>query len=236
MKFMHISDLHLGIESDIDKEWAQKREQRIWNTFSYVVAEAGRLGVDFLLISGDLFHVQPSRDAFEKVNAIFAQIPQVKIVLVAGNHDYMWPGCSYERLPWAQNVFYIKEENITCVDFAEKNVAIYGLSYWHEELPERLYDNLGVLNPERINILLAHGGDEKHIPYSAEQILEQGVDYIAGGHLHTRKEMVKNRAIIAGPLEPTELKEVGRDHGYWIGEIQKSVVGVEQSVVFVPVI
>lgn len=220
MRFMHFSDVHLGVVPDDGKPWSAQRAKSIWETLQETVAEAGRQQVDFLLISGDLFHRQPLKRELKEVNYLFSQIPDVKVALVAGNHDHMQPKCYYLDFEWAGNVFFFKEEEVTSIDFPEDNVTIYGMSYWHKKLPKRYYDNLGEINPNRINILLAHGGDDNHIPYSANQVLGQGIDYIAGGHLHTGRQLVEDRAIIAGPLEPTESKEVG-PHGYWIGEITK---------------
>lgn len=220
MRFMHISDVHLGVVPDEGKSWSEQRAKSIWETFAETVAEAGRQKVDFLLISGDLFHRQPLKRELKEVNYLFSQIPEVKVALIAGNHDHMQQKCYYLNFEWAKNVYFFKEEAVTKIDFAEENVTIYGMSYWHKKLQGRYYDNLGEVNPNRINILLAHGGDDNHIPYSASQVLGQGIDYIAGGHLHTGRQMVENRAIIAGPLEPTESKEVG-PHGYWMGEIIK---------------
>ena len=234
MKFMHMSDVHLGVEPDVGKEWSKKRAQSIWESLKETVAEAGRQQVDFLLISGDLFDRQPLKRELKEVNYLFSQIPQVKIALVAGNHDHMQPKCYYLDFEWAENVYFFKKEEITSIDFPEDNVTIYGMSYWHQKLPKRFYDDLGEINTARINILLAHGGDEQHIPYSANQVLEQGIDYIAGGHLHTGRQLVPDKAIIAGPLEPTESKEVG-PHGYWIGEITKQGKQVEQHMHFFPI-
>ena len=35
-----------------------------------------------------------------------------------------------------------------------------------------------------INILVAHGGDEKHIPISKKRVAMSGFDYVALGHIH----------------------------------------------------
>lgn len=234
MKFMHFSDVHLGVEPDAGKPWSKQRARSIWETLAETVAEAGRQQVDFLLISGDLFHRQPLKRELKEVNYLFSQIPEVKVALMAGNHDHMQPKCYYLDFEWAKNVFFFKEEEVTSIHFPEENVTIYGMSYWHKKLPKRCYDNLGDVNPNHINILLAHGGDDEHIPYSAKQVLDQGIDYIAGGHLHMGRQLVEDRVIIAGSLEPTESKEVG-PHGYWIGEIVKQGGKVEQHCHFFPI-
>ena len=220
MKFIHISDVHLGVEPDAGKAWSKRRSQDIWDSFAEVVLEAGRLQVDFLFVSGDLFHRQPLKRELREVNYLFGQIPKVKVVLMAGNHDYLQPKSYYVDFEWAENVFFFEREEVTCFDFPEENVAVYGASYWHREIRERLYDKIAVTNPDRINILLAHGGDERHIPFSAKEILAQGIDYIAAGHIHKGSWIVDGKAVMAGALEPTDCNDTG-EHGYWLGEIVK---------------
>ena len=58
MKFIHVSDVHLGIKPDEGKPWSEKRAQDIWDSFAEVIGAAVELKPDFLLISGDLFHAQ----------------------------------------------------------------------------------------------------------------------------------------------------------------------------------
>ena len=81
-----------------------------------------------------------------------------------------------------------------CFDFPEQNTTVYGLSYWHREIRQALYDEVFPKNPDRINILLAHGGDERHIPFSVEKILRHGFDYIAAGHIHKGGQLEIGRA------------------------------------------
>ena len=56
MKFMHISDVHLGVKPDAGKAWSEKRAQDIWDSFAEMIEIAAEESPDFLLISGDLFH------------------------------------------------------------------------------------------------------------------------------------------------------------------------------------
>lgn len=231
---MHIADVHLGVVPDAGKPWSEGRAKSIWETFAETVAEAGRQQVDFLLIAGDLFHKQPLKRELKEVNYLFSQIPQVKVVFMAGNHDHMQPKCYYLDFEWAENVYFFREETINSIDFPTKNVTVYGMSYWHKKLSERHYDNLRLASQERINILLAHGGDETHIPYSVNHVLGQGIDYIAAGHIHIGRQLVENRAVMAGALEPTEAGDIG-PHGYWLGEITKRNGVIKQEVHFCPI-
>lgn len=234
MKFMHISDVHLGIEPDAGKRWSKKRAQDIWDTFAKVVREAGRQQVEFLFISGDLFHKQPLKRELKEVNYLFGQIPQVKVVFMAGNHDHLQPKSHYLDFPWEENVYFFKSEEIAKFDFPEHNVAVYGMSYWHKQIPRRIYDEIEVTDRSRVNLLLAHGGDPKQIPFSPKQILDKGIDYIAAGHIHKGAQMVEECVVMAGALEPTDCNDTG-PHGYWMGEITKSGSTVKTSIAFYPI-
>jgi len=67
MKFIHVSDVHLGIKPDEGKPWSEKRAQDIWDSFAEVIGAAVELKPDFLLISGDLFHAQPLKKELREV-------------------------------------------------------------------------------------------------------------------------------------------------------------------------
>lgn len=220
MKFIHISDVHLGVEPDAGKPWSKKRKQDIWDSFAGIIAVAEREQPDFLFVTGDLFHGQPLKKELKEVDTLFRKIPNTRVMLVVGNHDYLRPKSYYLSYPWAENVYLFRREEIDCIEFAELGVAVYGLSYWHREITTRSYDLLRPKRSDCMNILLAHGGDERHIPFSPERILQNGFDYIAAGHIHRSGWLVEGRAVMAGSLEPTDCNDIG-PHGYWMGEITK---------------
>ena len=221
MKLMHISDVHLGVKPDAGKAWSEKRAQDIWDSFAEMIEIAAEESPDFLLISGDLFHKQPLKRELKEVCGLFARIPQTKVLLMAGNHDYIQQNSFYRTCEWPENVCFFPREEVMCFDFPEQNTTVYGLSYWHREIRQALYDEVFPKNTDRINILLAHGGDERHIPFSVEKILRHGFDYMAAGHIHKGGQLVQGRAVMAGALEPTDCNDTGA-HGYWIGDIGKT--------------
>ena len=117
-----------------------------------------------------------------------------QVLLIAGNHDYLREKSYYLADLWPDNVTVFKKEEAEAVDFPEYNTTVYGLSYWHREIRDRRYDDLRPVNRSRCNILLAHGGDERHIPFSAERILQNGFDYIAAGHIHRSGWLMPHKA------------------------------------------
>ena len=82
---------------------------------------------------------------------------------------------------------------------------------------------------EGIHILLAHGGDEKHIPLSAASLAAAGFDYIALGHIHKPQILIRDQAAFAGALEPIDRNDTG-EHGYMEGRTVEGRIRTE----FVP--
>lgn len=227
MKFVHIADVHLGLLPDAGKKWSQRRRKDIWESFCEVIQRTGELSADLLLIAGDLFHRQPLKRELKEVAAQFASIPDTQIVLIAGNHDYVHPKSYYRSFEWPQNVHFLLHEQLECIRLEALNTTVWGCSFWQAEDARRIYDQgisqqeMAHQNMSRQNgyhILLGHGGDEKHHPFSASQIAKAGYDYAAFGHIHKAQQMVPGKVIMAGALEPTDCNDFG-PHGYWAGEL-----------------
>lgn len=225
MKFIHIADVHLGVKPDAGRPWSEKRAHDIWDSLAEVIEVCDRERPELLLIAGDLFHAQPLKKELKEVNRLFAGIPGTKVVLMAGNHDFLRPQSYLLTYPWAENVFVFKREEADFFDFPDINVRVYGISYWHREIREPLYNAMLPEQCGRINILLAHGGDEKHIPFSPDKLLSNGFDYVAAGHIHKGGQLAAGRAVMAGSLEPTDCNDTG-PHGYWKGELLKGSAAV----------
>ena len=175
MRFFHIADVHLGAEPDKGYPWSQDRSREIWDSFRRVIEQAGRDHVDLLLIAGDLFHRQPLARELKEVNTMFSTIPDTKIVLIAGNHDYLRKDSPYRKFPWGKNVWGLWSQEFSHVDFPEMGVRVRGCSYESREIRQPLYDSLKKSGEMPVEILLAHGGDEKHIPISRERLIAGGL-------------------------------------------------------------
>ncbi len=140
------------------------------------------------------------------------------MVLIAGNHDYIKKDSHYRTFQWSENVYPLFQRKMKGVRFPEWKTAVYGFSYYEREITEPRYDNAKAPRLERYEILLAHGGDEKHIPIRREQLMTLGYEYVALGHIHRPQEVLDHYARYAGSLEPTDRNDLGV-HGYVYGEI-----------------
>ncbi|MBL7002315.1 MAG: DNA repair exonuclease [Nitrosopumilus sp.] len=200
MLFAHLSDIHLGFQKH---DALQKIEQQV---FEKAIDECISSKVDFILIPGDLFHVnipemRVQKFAFAKFRAVHdAGIP---IYVVYGSHDFS--PVSNSVIDLLAEVGYITkvtratshEDSTISLEFLvdEKTGAkITGLSglkvgkdrEWYEKL-----DRDSLEAESGFKIFLFHGGisdmktdtgmDGDLMPLS---LLPKGFSYYAGGHMH----------------------------------------------------
>ncbi|HEU0015811.1 MAG TPA: exonuclease SbcCD subunit D [Longimicrobium sp.] len=223
MRIAHLADLHLGYRAyhRVNQRGMNVREADVAEAFRQAVARVIELRPDLVLVAGDVFHtVRPSNtaiaDAFRQFSLMADRLPDVPIVVIAGNHDsprsadtgnilnlfkeiggvrVVCDDCSMLRLPEL-------ETTVRC----EPHVALFT-----EDPPRREADP-----GARHNVLLLHGqlqgprGAAKlsYISeYGGANIDESSIrwgewDYIALGHHHSCQEIERN-AWYAGGLERT---------------------------------
>ena len=200
MKFAHLSDVHLGFQK---QESLQKIEQQV---FEKILDECITRKVDFILIPGDLFHVnipemRVQKFAFAKFRAVHdAGIP---IYVVYGSHDFS--PVSNSVIDLLAEVGYITKVtdatshedgaiSLKCLVDPKTGAKITGLSglkvgkdrEWYEKL-----DRESLEAEQGFKIFLFHGGisdmktdsgmDGDQMPLS---LLPKGFSYYAGGHMH----------------------------------------------------
>lgn len=219
MKFIHIADVHIGARPDADFPWGSQREKEILTSFHKVIDRCNEGQIDLLLIAGDLFHKQPLIRELKELNYCFDKLENTQVVLIAGNHDYISARSNYMGFPWSDNVHMLFEEALDSIYLENINTEIYGFSYHTRDIIEPRYEKVYPSCEERINILLAHGGDEKDIPIDKKQLSKNGFDYVALGHIH-KPEIFNDRMAYSGSLEPMDKNETGA-RGYVLGEIEK---------------
>lgn len=218
MKFIHIADVHLGANPDSGSARQGKRKKEIWDSLERILSICEEQRTELLLIAGDLFHRQPLRRELRELNYMFGRLTVTKVVIIAGNHDYLKKDSYYRSFQWEENVHMILSPEISCIEFPEYSLAVYGLSYTSREIKEERCKTAFPGKRQACEILLVHGGDENHIPLKKEDLLRLGYDYIALGHVHKPQQISPGKAAYAGALEPIDKNDTGV-HGYISGEI-----------------
>lgn len=229
MKFIHIADVHWGARPERGKPFGRKREQEIKETFQRVIAYTNESGADLLLIAGDFFDQPPQEQDLREVDYLLSKLIKARTVIIAGNHDHLRTGDAFSQYDWQSEVFLLDGKQRDHVRFEDLKTTVYGFSYWTRQIRKPLYDDMKPEDNDDFSILLAHGGDESHIPLQRETLKWSGFDYIALGHIHKPEIIFEDLMAYSGSLEPLDHTETGY-HGIIEGEISDE----KQQIAFIP--
>lgn len=218
MKFIHIADVHIGVKPDRGRVWSDKRSGEIVASFKNIVDICDNLDVDLLLIAGDLFDDKPTESQLRFLDVQLKKLKKTQTVIVAGDHDYIDDNSLWESFPFEANVAVFPRDKAANIYIDTLNVCITGYSYGRSEYKERILEKLKPGREGAYNILLGHGGDANHMPFSKEKLANLGFNYYALGHIHKPAHVLKNKMAFPGSLEPINYTETGR-RGYIYGEI-----------------
>ena len=229
MRFIHLSDVHLGASPEKHHAWGRKREEEIWKTFSRVIDVCNEKKIDLLLVSGDLFDRPPAWGDLERAGQCFAALTSTRVVMIAGSADHICREAPWTDYPWPVNVHLLSGKEPERVILPKIRTIVTGMSYHQEEDSTPYPDRFPEPDGNECRILLAYCGDERHTPCRIESLSREGFDYIALGSSHKYKLMPEYRAAYAGSLEPLDRRETG-EHGFILGE----VTGSKTNLFFVP--
>ena len=218
MKFIHIADVHLGVKPDRGRHWSNDRAQEIQDSFLEIVTMCQEDDIDMLLIAGDLFHTPPTEKQLKELDYQLRRMDKTKTVIIAGNHDYIEENSPWETYEFQSDVVVFPRDKAAKVYFEDLNVCVTGYSYGRQEYTNRILEKLKPGKEGAYNIMLGHGGDKTHMPFSKEKLARLGFDYVALGHIHKPAHILKNRMAFSGSLEPIDYTETGR-RGYIYGEV-----------------
>ena len=218
MRFIHTADLHLGPEPDKDKPWGPARADAVRQSLPRLVDLCNEEAIDLLLIAGDLFHRPPTEAELKETDYLFSKLTLTKVILIAGNHDFLRPGCAMAEHRFPENVFFLSSPDPETRVFPQWNLSVTGFSYYSEKMRRDLASELVCPDDGRRHILLLHGGDATHLPFKLSALQELGWDYIALGHIHKPSISSDGRAAMPGSPEPLDRSETG-PHGVFEGTL-----------------
>ena len=195
IKIIHTADLHLGMQPEKGLPIGRERAREIAETLSRLVSVCNEEDADLLLIAGDVFHKGPLVRELKDVAYQFGKLRRTRVVLIAGNHDYISARSNYlswiadnryrpENAAEGSRVTMLSEAEITHVAFPELRTTVYGMSYHTQEVEEPIYDDV-IPTGDGIRILLAHGGSPNDAPIDRKRIAGNGWDYVALGQAST---------------------------------------------------
>ena len=220
MKFMHISDLHLGISIKVRMSDSQKHKNRsLENTerFFEVLKIAASNDVEYLFITGDLFdhpHVPIYfvENVFETLSTLL-----MEVFITIGNHDTFLHNKTYQSIRDYANIHFFDDAHDV---HRFKNIDVYGFSTknFTESALQTVTENL---DNTKQNVLCLHGdirnAKDDHYLTDLKTLKALTFDYIALGHIH-KHEFLDAHIAYAGNLEPFDFSETG-SKGYIKGTL-----------------
>jgi DNA repair exonuclease SbcCD nuclease subunit len=249
-----MADVHLGAHREPHLRRLELQ------AFEAAMSKCVEHGVDFILISGDLFHVGiPDLAVVDSALRVMVKVKErgVPIYAIYGSHDYTPNGISViDILNTAgvlTNVFRPRMESgkleLGMTVDQRTGAKIVGISARKIGLESKYYEVLdrAKIEEERgFRIFAFHSGLTQFKPLSLSQmetvdisLLPKGLDYYAGGHIHQRGEFSAEgygKVVFPGPLFTGYGKDLedtvrGESRGFYLVEFDDKL----KSSTFVPV-
>ena len=208
MKILHSADWHLDspIVGHNPQQQAFLKEEML-RIPGKIANLCRREGCDLVLLAGDLFDGNYTRDSYQAVYQALEEMA-VPVFITPGNHDFVSLTSPWSRERWPENVHIFTQQTITMVEAA--GCRIFGAGFDAMEAPAMLK---GFTAPEgegyAIGIL--HGdttqAKSQYCPITKKQITDCGLDYLALGHIHKGDQLHAGKTLCAWPGCPM-------GHGY----------------------
>ncbi|NLM19655.1 MAG: DNA repair exonuclease [Clostridiaceae bacterium] len=192
LKILHTADLHLGSPFS----FLEPAKQKVMNSeqekvFFQIIDFCRKERVNFLTIGGDLFDSSnPDKHLLDRVYQGFSAIPQVKIIINPGNHDYWHQAGFWQSFYDLQHVF-VFEPQTECFRFDDQKIRFYGKPFISQSSPSPLWQGIDLkLDSVYFNILLQHGdlqssnSPSNYNPLNMSWFDRCGFDLVLLGHIH----------------------------------------------------
>ena len=253
--FAHLSDVHLGFQKNVP---LQQIEERV---FEDAIDQCIERKVDFVLIPGDLFHVNIPEMRVQKFAVRkFRQLHEagIPVYVVYGSHDFSPVSDSViDLLTEAGYLTKVSKQKQSSDDrisleftkdskTGAKIVGLPGLTAGKELVYYENLDRESLESEDGFKIFLFHAGlAELKFEVSAKtdfmpiSLLPKGFDYYAGGHMHTHTlekypdypNIVYPGTLFSGYYSDLEENAKGRKRGFVLVQFDDKV----QKVEFIPI-
>lgn len=186
LKILHSADWHLDTPfAGFSEKQRTRLSQELRKVPGRILEIAHAEQVDMVLLSGDLFDGQGSRESVDLMRHTLREF-QVPVFISPGNHDFCCPGSPWLEERWPDNV-HVFTGGLESVAVPEHNCRVYGAGYQSMDC-QPLLQGFAAQGEEAYCIGVFHADPiVRQSPYSAvtaAQVRESGLDYLALGHIH----------------------------------------------------
>ena len=186
LKILHAADLHLDSPfagfSDAQRQLLKEQQKSLPGKIADLCQ---REGCDLMLLAGDIFDGEASRDTTEILKKALAGCG-VPVFIAPGNHDFCAPGSPWLTECWPENV-YVFTGGLESVALETLSCRVWGAGFRSMDCPP-LLDGFRAEGDEQYQIAVLHGDptqrESPYNPITAGQAKASGLQYLALGHIH----------------------------------------------------
>jgi len=219
LKFLHCADIHLDRPYvGLSPEKNEERRKGLGNTFARMMEYVRSGGVNYVLISGDLFDNEfATNNTAELLIREFRNCPDTKFIISPGRSDCYGDNPIYSagRLP--QNCYVFAGPSLERFDFEDDKVTVYGWAFDSREMTESPLHDKHVDDVSKINVVCGYADLDGAVgsslcPVPLSDLKNFGADYYAFGSRHEGSDFVSledSMYSYAGALECTGFDDPG---------------------------
>ena len=186
LKILHSADLHLNSPftgfSEAQRQLLREQQRLLPGKIADLCR---REACDLMLLAGDIFDGQPSRDTVDILKEALTRCG-VPVFIAPGNHDCCAPGSPWLTESWPENVV-IFTGGLESVVLNHLSCRVYGAGFRSMDCPP-LLEGFRAEGPETYKIAVLHGDptqrESPYNPVTAGQVKASGLQYLALGHIH----------------------------------------------------
>lgn len=236
LRFLHAADLHLDSPfkgmTALPQQVRERVRESTFEALKELVLLADREQVDFVLISGDVYDLSDrSLRAQIRFQKALEQLSSqgIPAYIIHGNHDP--DDGSAAKLVWPDAAHFFASDRVETFEVSKPDrgviAHIHGISYAASAVTDNLAVKFKAAGSGVYQIGLLHTnvdgdpGHDNYAPCSKADLLASGIDYWALGHVHTRKVLHEQPAIVyPGNPQGRSVRETG-PRGCYIVDVRE---------------
>ena len=186
LKILHTADLHLDSPfagfSEAQRQLLRQQQKLLPGKIADLCR---RENCDLLLLAGDIFDGQPTRDTIGILKEALSRCG-VPVFVSPGNHDFCSPESPWMTETWSENV-HIFTGALESVVLEDLSCRVWGAGFRGMDCPP-LLDGFHAEGTEQYKIAVLHGDptqrESPYNPITAGQVKASDLTYLALGHIH----------------------------------------------------
>lgn len=211
MKFIHLSDICIGNETESGMRWENIRSTELYDSLRNVMVKAEEEKAGLVMISGGLFSHIPTGDELDKAADIFRAHPDITVVIIAGDPDIVTGQSPVRSQLWPGNVHYVLGNGVQRIILKKLDTEIYASSPNLVLIPETEKEKKAEILPYR-DVSVEEAGN-RQVSFKESKLKAVPADYIKASAASPDSESIRIAMLITDSEE--ELRQlVGSEFSY----------------------